>query len=57
MKGNYENICKTLVPNLPKQTGSEKYTHSGDLFSREGLQQKSNRFEYWMQGNKMEEVE
>lgn len=60
MKGNYENICKTLVPNLPKQTGSEKYTHSGDLFSREGLQQKSNRFEeniekLWMQGGEVEE--
>ena len=36
-KENYEDLCKTLVSNLPKQTGSEEYAHSGDLFIRERI--------------------
>ena len=49
----YENICKTTVLNLPKQTGSEEYAHSGDLFIRERIGSGSNlenqgSVQYWL---------
>ena len=49
----YENICKTIVLNLPKQTGSEEYAHSGDLFIRERIGSGSNlenqgSVQYWL---------
>ena len=49
----YENICKTIMLNLPKQTGSEEYAHSGDLSFRERIGSGSNlenqgSVQYWL---------